>query len=261
MSLTAVWSLVDVQASSLDAGTDGETSLSKALDKIKLEDISRHRPRKFHRMVTMTARELTSPAVDLKSMLQQREGRDVPAKRKQRSDDVNILKFEQIRSRKGKTGFEETESLLDPLRGIGTVFDVVCREEDGPHKGVPLVTEIPDARGDDYVYDIYIAEGEESDFDVGENWPVLNLVNDASWLVPEEASDKEDSDEDSEDSNAEGFYANDYPDEDASWSQSTDDEGWDGARRKKHTNWFDDSDDLQDGTSENEAYLDDDYLY
>ena len=41
---------------------------------------------------------------------------------------------------------------------------------------------------------------------------LLQILKDDSWLVVE-GSDKEDSDADTDDSNAEGYYAHDYPGE------------------------------------------------
>ena len=80
----------------------------------------------------------------------------------------------------------------------------------------------------DYVYDLYAPAADDSDGSGGgeegeggkrEAWlalhaggraPVVHIVDEASWLVLE-ASDQEDSCADSEDSNAEGYHAHDYP--------------------------------------------------
>lgn len=92
----------------------------------------------------------------------------------------------------------------------------------------------------EYVYDLYVAEvgaaqGEEGEDEAAAWWqlhsagatPVVRILADDTWLVLE-ASDAEDSDADSDDSNAEGFYANDYPDESDDYTSSDDEE--DGSR-------------------------------
>ncbi|KAL4428121.1 hypothetical protein ABPG75_002210 [Micractinium tetrahymenae] len=98
-----------------------------------------------------------------------------------------------------------------------------------------------DSDGDEYVYDIYAALSEDEAGDgreVEEQWwelhaagaaPVVQIIDDDTWLVIEQP-DAEDSDADSEDSNAEGFYAHDYPDESSSDHDSSldgDDDGYD----------------------------------
>ncbi|GAB4814925.1 hypothetical protein N2152v2_001971 [Parachlorella kessleri] len=78
---------------------------------------------------------------------------------------------------------------------------------------------------DEYVYDLYAVaaagEGGEGGAGERERWlelhtsgraPVIQILDDDSWLVVE-TSDVEDSDADSDDSNAEGYFAHDYPGE------------------------------------------------
>lgn len=144
--------------------------------------------------------------------------------------------------------------------------------------------------GDDaYVYDLYMEDDNlnnnnkkdagyngrtQSDFDNNDNsttdeWydmhlhgtaPVVHILDDDTWLVME-ASDEEDSQCDSEDSNAEWYHGNDYPDDGedeyddgSDWGsrdnfRDGDDEGglyyttgYEQKERKKK-DWFDDDDD------------------
>ena len=59
----------------------------------------------------------------------------------------------------------------------------------------------------------------------------VRIVDDDAWLV-EDANEAEDSDADSEDSNAEGFHTHEYPDDfgsesaDSNGRQSEDSEDW-----------------------------------
>lgn len=83
----------------------------------------------------------------------------------------------------------------------------------------------PDAMDGDYVYDLYAAASDADDAAAAPGadaeWleahaagaaPVVRILDDGTWLVVE-AADEEGSDAGaaSEDSNAEGFYAHDYP--------------------------------------------------
>jgi hypothetical protein len=93
----------------------------------------------------------------------------------------------------------------------------------------------------EYVYDLYaeVAQSDaasKNDDEEAAYWaelaasgtaPVVSILHDDEWLVME-ADDGDDSCEDGsdEDSNAEGYYANDYPDED--WGCSTDDDDAEG---------------------------------
>lgn len=103
----------------------------------------------------------------------------------------------------------------------------------------------------EYVYDVYIEEQEEEEGGEGggvddtdentkekEAWelhrrgaaPIVHILDDGTWVV-EVASDQEDSmgggGGESEDSNAEDYYANDYPDEGEGWSSDDDSLGGD----------------------------------
>ena len=102
----------------------------------------------------------------------------------------------------------------------------------------------------EYVYDVYIEEQEEEGGEGGgvddtdentkekEAWelhrrgaaPIVHILDDGTWVV-EVASDQEDSmgggGGESEDSNAEDYYANDYPDEGEGWSSDDDSLGGD----------------------------------
>ena len=105
-----------------------------------------------------------------------------------------------------------------------------------------------------YVYDLYVeADDVDNSLEVESLWdlhsrgfaPVVQILDDDTWLVVE-TSDVDDSDADSEDSNAEGYYGNDYPEEgvwneNSSYSSGSDFGGGKGhtGRRKE---WFDESD-------------------
>jgi len=105
-----------------------------------------------------------------------------------------------------------------------------------------------DADGD-YVYDLYIEDMETSGSESDIWWeahrrgacPVVQIVDDGTWLVVE-TSDIDDSYEDSEDSNAEGFIGNDYPDEEEDTWTSDGSEKADGGGRCGKREWFEDSD-------------------
>ena len=56
--------------------------------------------------------------------------------------------------------------------------------------------------------------------------PFVSIVEDDIWLV-HEASDMEDSQYDSEDSNAEGYFGNDYPDEESGFGDGSEDGEYD----------------------------------
>lgn len=230
-------------------------------------------------------------------------------------------RYEQIRRRRGLTNFEITESLPDPLRDLGSLYDVVrmdidevsntpgvneaqgaliCnllpmvreylaeeegtkkrKEENGNGHGAASfahTTTQSDASldpstsvrtsdrtaqieasddveiGDGYVYDLYIEAGTGDNAEEEERWwdlharggaPVVQILDDDTWLVVE-GSDVDDSDADSEDSNAEGYYGNDYPDEGAWNEDDSFTSGSDFGGGKGHTGrrkeWFDESD-------------------
>jgi hypothetical protein len=92
----------------------------------------------------------------------------------------------------------------------------------------------------EYVYDLYaeVAQSDaatKNDDEEAAYWadlaasgtaPVVSILHDDEWLVME-ADDGDDSCDEGgdEDSNAEGYYANDYPDEDWGCSTTDDDEG------------------------------------
>jgi hypothetical protein len=100
---------------------------------------------------------------------------------------------------------------------------------------------------DGYVYDLYVEAGgigEESDWmelHKRGHAPIVYIVDDDTWLV-QEASDAEDSLADSEDSNAEGFYANDYPDEDGVWDSLDDSDDSERGYTRRERHWYEDSD-------------------
>lgn len=135
-------------------------------------------------------------------------------------------------------------------------------QEDLDTKFLPLLGEVlrqQEGRGADvldndndnddtieYVYDLYaeVAQTDtatKNDDEEAAYWaelaasgtaPVVSILHDDEWLVME-ADDGDDSCEDAgdEDSNAEGYYANDYPDEDWGSSTTDDDEGGGGGGR------------------------------
>ncbi len=104
-------------------------------------------------------------------------------------------------------------------------------KQEGAGGTAPMAVEGEGEGGEgEYVYDLYAAagsddeamvEGGEGGRQAAQRWlelaaegraTIVRIVDDENWLVVE-AEDEEDSDAGSEDSNAEGFYANDYPDE------------------------------------------------
>lgn len=253
LSLTAH---ADVQTTAKHATEDVE-SLRYAVQGIGISDdgVLRGRqekkPKRFCRVATLTANELIgTPQEELEQLLRSShsgESTEAGGKRKEREQDKMYLQYEQIRIRKGKTLFEATESRPDPLKCMGTVvYDMVCRDQSQAHHE-ELPPELPSQpqpevlqnegtdMTTDYVYDLYVVD------DAFDMWKeehhlhprILHIYDDGDYLVQDETSDKTDSDEDSEDSNAEGYFLNDYPDEDE-WC-GTDDSDDDGRRRE----WFD----------------------
>lgn len=191
------------------------------------------------------------------------------------------VRYEQVRRRRGLTNFEVTEGAPDPLKNIGAVYDIVhldpapaispednallcnylpmvreyLHSTDGARTGPGTtnndISEATEGMEEDgYVYDLYVEAGADSD-EVSDSWmelhrkgaaPTVHIVDDDTWLVLE-ASDEEDSDAESEDSNAEGYFANDYPDEGEAWSSSEGSEGaWGDRAGHRRREWFDESD-------------------
>ena len=192
---------------------------------------SSKRIKRFNRLVTMTASELSAASKhDLETLLRQpltqtKDGQ----KRKVPEKDTSEFYFEQYRNVRGRTMFESTEHEPDPLKSFGTVYDVVCSEnirgkgEIVSSNGSSIARrtnnaglECKESDAGEYVYDLYIVDDAELVSFESLSQPILHL--DDGHIFMHEMSDKEDSDYDTEDSNAEGFYRNDYP-EDEEWSQ------------------------------------------
>lgn len=170
------------------------------------EDKGRKRPRTYRKMVTMTAEELGSASdVYLESMFTG----SCTAEKAADEAELQHAYYDVVKRKRGRTAFEETESLPDPLRAFGKVCDVECRYDEEEEE--------------EYVYDLYIAR-DDADDNAREHQPYFSIYDD-DFHFPEEDIDHEDSFDDTEDSNAEGYYGNDYPDE--GWSSEFSSEGYD----------------------------------
>lgn len=117
-----------------------------------------------------------------------------------------------------QTHWQQQQALAAGAAGAGGAAGLGCSGEEGGEAG------------DEFVYDLYFAAsdaeepGEElEDGCSGRRAPVVHILNDETWLVLE-GSDSEGA-ADSEDSNAEGYYANEYPDEELELSSSEEEEG------------------------------------
>jgi len=188
------------------------------------------RIKRFNRLATMTASELSAASKrDLETILRQplmqsKENQ----KRKVSENDFSEFHFEQYRNVRGRNMFESTENEPDPLKSFGTVYDVICSGsmrgsgEILPSNGSYMekrtnntALECRESDAGEYVYDLYIVDDAELVSFESLSQPILHLDDDHIFM--HEMSDKEDSNYDTEDSNAEGFYRNDYP-EDEVWS-------------------------------------------
>eukprot|EP00889_Picochlorum_renovo_P001410 jgi/Picre1/28440/NNA_003844.t1 len=174
------------------------------LASLSLEDSDRKRPRTYRKMATMTAEELGSASHMYLESLFAVSGVEEPGKIEKTAEDTELYhaSFDVVTKKRGRTAFEDAEMLPDPLRALGKVCDVECSERSQDAE-----------KEDDYVYDLYIARDDTTD--VGEHQPYFYIYDD-DFYAPEEDMDHEDSFDDTEDSNAEGYYGNDYPDE--GWS-------------------------------------------
>lgn len=126
--------------------------------------------------------------------------------------------------------YQQTNTLQGATPAWATVLDLV-RHEAGPGAWDPSA-QVPHedpVDEDGYVMDVYAAlpaaaEDEQEETDAA--WeahlagraPVVQIMDDGTWLV-HQSSDRDDTSQDSQDSNAEGHFAHDYPDE---YSASTD---------------------------------------
>lgn len=240
------------------------------------------RPKRFRKLATMTAVEMLETGPDkLKEILSAAPGSGgAPSAAAPAAATVAASRYEQIRRRGGLTNFEVTEAASDPLRDVSGLCDVVRMDAEGPGATtaaglapeesallcnfLPMVREYLDEEAakhgadsagdmdaDGYVYDLYV-EASAADTEGDEGWhelhargqaPVVHIVSDDVWLV-EEASDADDSGDGSEDSNAEDYFGNDYPEEGAWDSDSSASSGGGGGGRKKE--WFDESDGSDD---------------
>lgn len=173
------------------------------------EDTGRKRPRTYRKMATMTAEELGSVSQVYLESLFAVSGVKEPGKVEKTGEDTELYhaSFDVVTKKRGRTAFEEAEMLPDPLRALGKVCDVECSERSQDAE-----------KEDDYVYDLYIARDDATDAE--EHQPYFYIYDD-DFYAPEEDMDHEDSFDDTEDSNAEGYYGNDYPDE--GWSSEPSD--------------------------------------
>lgn len=213
----------------------GSHELTDYMENLELSNevnVSRSkRIKRFNRLATMTASELSAASKDdLETLLRQplTQTKD-SQKRKVPEMNTSEFYFEQYRNVRGRTMFESTEHEPDPLKSFGTVYDVICSENirgkgeaqysDGSFLGRSTNNAGQECNGSDageYVYDLYVVDDAELASFESLSQPILHL--DDGHIFMHEMSDKEDSDYDTEDSNAEGFYRNDYP-EDEEWSQ------------------------------------------
>eukprot|EP00890_Picochlorum_soloecismus_P004967 jgi/Picsp_1/5471/NSC_02830-R1_female sterile isoform a len=224
-----------VQASSTEnekrGGSHELTDYMKSLELSNEGNVSRSkRIKRFNRLATMTASELSAASKhELETLLRQplMQSKD-GQKRKISEEHCREFHFEQYRNVRGRTMFESTENEPDPLKSFGTVYDVICSESmQGKGEALPsngafmgrrtdtAALECRESDSGEYVYDLYIVDDAELVSFEGLSQPILHL--DDGHIFMHEMSDKEDSDYDTEDSNAEGFYTNDYP-EDEEWS-------------------------------------------
>lgn len=231
----------------VDLGIDGSHAVNDADAR---DGIASSMNKRFRKMATMTAEQLENASPNELHRMLAVTPPSVSESPTTRTEDPRPIKkqaqYAQV-FHKGPTSYgsdhEATTGTMaaDPLRRVcRSLYDVVCQEIDADVEpcssdyeqiacnDAPMVREyfpkFPEEENeenmedDGYVYDLYIeAGGSEQE----NNWmelhqrghaPIVYIVDDNTWLV-QEASDAEDSAVDSEDSNAEGFYANDYPDE------------------------------------------------
>ena len=182
-------------------------------------------------------------------------------------------RYEQVRARNGGSkqgsGIVNKNFIEDPLAKIAILYDVIRVETpfvtgSGDDQDLNLETDrntpeidakqeiCEEEAEEDYVYDIYIEAEEEGssvdawfDLHARGHAPVVHILQDDLWVV-EEAYDGEESEDDTEDSNAEDYYANDYPEEGAYDSSSFDESekqsffcSKSGLRKARE--WYDDS--------------------
>lgn len=163
------------------------------------------RPKKYCRMVSMTLSEMTEMVVSSPETFEKQLMSGVKSGAETVQGGGEKIQYSVTNRKRGRTGLD-TESLLDredPLKRMGVyrICDIECSVAGGE----------PDSHGED-MYDLYIQkDGDPDDSDEGQQ--VLYLRND-DFFVPEECFDDADSFDDTEDSNAEGYYGNDYPDDD-----------------------------------------------
>ena len=211
--------------------------LSKQLDRMAL-DIQGAKRTVYSRVATLSASQLTLlSAKDIKTILQTPsdylplvDRGEQLASPGTHSSITQGTSYEQFhpKAKGGATLFQQTEGAeRDPFQDVATtVYDVIYRSTSPPpEKDKPC-----DKEEDviDYVYDIYREEKasrEEAFWEQGSapSMPVITIVDDDHWLVVEAEDEADSNEEYSEDSNAEGYYANDYPDEEDNGSSGYDD--------------------------------------
>ncbi len=191
---------VDVQ----EGGREDVDLASLSLD----ETGRKKRPRTYQKITTMTAEELGSASQVYLESLFAVSAVVESGKVEKTGQDTALYNgsYDVVTKKRGRTAFEEAEMLPDPLRALGKICDVECSE-----KSQDLEKE------DDYVYDLYVARDDIPDAE--EELQPYFYIYDDDFHVPEEDMDHEDSFDDTEDSNAEGYYGNDYPDE--GWSSDS----------------------------------------
>ncbi|KAI8824390.1 uncharacterized protein EV422DRAFT_318944 [Fimicolochytrium jonesii] len=157
--------------------------------------------------------------------------------RRQILDDVELLDVEETSDEPKKgphtTSYESgpipESDLMESLMPMMREYLHVSQEKDGP---------IPS----EYVYDIYYAQP-EMDPEAHSRVAELTFEDLSATLLADAGDSSDNNDDDDEDSNAEDYYANEYPD--ASDSEKSDDSDVDeGYRRGRgYKNYFDDDED------------------
>lgn len=134
------------------------------------------------------------------------------------------VKFSVTQRKRGRTGLllHGDDMLEDPLERMGVGYRICDIECTAIHNEGDDGDELS---GED-MYDLYVQKSsmdEEEGDDEGQ-YQVIYLRND-DFFIPEERFDGTDSFDGTEDSNAEGYYGNDYPDDD-------DNDDWDDSDRE-----------------------------
>jgi hypothetical protein len=191
------------------------------------------RPKKYCRMMSMTLSEMTEIVVSSPEIFKQQLMENVTVSGEKVQREGGKVQYSVTQRKRGRTGLDVTSlsGCEDPLKRMGMyrICDIECS----------VSGEEIDSQGED-MYDLYIQR--DGDHDGSDEGQVIYLRND-DFFIPEECYDDTDSFDDTEDSNAEDYYGNDYPDEDI-WDSDPEDVGFvdlDRHLEEKFGSFYDDS--------------------